>query len=162
MCGGTRYIDESGKDWKIYFPNPKAALPVRMSNGKVEWFKWGRRKEEVNAPKGFVQGGWARIDSVESGKWDKYNPQRVKLAVIAFMEKDADRVSHWIEVPDGAAIDALVVSIEGESRLYVITENTPIAFAWVHDRWPRLVSIEASGPLRLSPWEEYEPGSEDE
>jgi hypothetical protein len=153
MCGGARYIDETGKDWKIYFPNPKAALPVRMPNGKVEWFKWGRRKEEANVPKGFVQGGWARIDSVETGKWDKGNPQRVKLAVIAFMEKDADRVSHWIEVPEGAAVDGLLVTLEGETRVYVVTENTPLAFAWVHDRWPRTVALASLQHQRWTGWD---------
>lgn len=156
MCGGTRYIDEAGKDWKIYFPNPKAALPVRREGEKIEWVKWGLRKEEKNVPKGFVQGGWARIDSVDTGKWEKYQAERVKLAVIAFMEKDKERISHWVDVPDGAALDGLVVTIGGESRLYVVTESTPVAFAWVHDRWPRLVSLAASGPQRSGPWDEYE------
>jgi hypothetical protein len=141
MCGGARYIDKSGKDWKIYFPNPKAALPVRLPNGEVEWFKWGRRKEETSAPKGFVQGGWARIDSLKAGKWDRCIPKRVKLAVTAFMEKDEQKASHWIEIPESSAIEALLVTLEAETRVYVVTENTPLAFSWVHDRWPRIVTL---------------------
>ncbi len=61
MCAGLRYIEPSDKEWSIYFPNPKAALPVVKSDGSIEWIKWGRRKEE-QAP--FVQGGWARSDSL--------------------------------------------------------------------------------------------------
>lgn len=145
MCGGTRYVDANGKDWKIYFPNPKAALPVRREAGGVEWIKWGRRKEEQNAI-GFVPGGWARYDSILAGKWDRYKPERVELAVISFMEKDADRVSHWVDVPSDSAIEALIVKAKDESRLYVITEDTPPAYAWVHDRWPRLIQSNAMVP----------------
>jgi hypothetical protein len=138
MCGGAKYIEPSGKEWKMYFPNPKAALPVANPDGSIEWVKWGRRKEE-QAP--FVQGGWARLDSIESGKWDRHNPLHVKLAVQSFMEKDEAKVSHWIDIPEGQAIEALIVEHDAEKRLYVITEETPVEFSWVHDRWPRLINI---------------------
>lgn len=135
MCGGARYVDRNGKDWKVYFPNPKAALPVIRGND-VEWVRWGRRKEE-SVP-GFVQGGWARHDSIMAGKWERYSPESVQLAVIAFMEKDANRNSHWIDVPIGMALEALIVRFDDEARLYVVTENTPPEYAWVHDRWPKI------------------------
>lgn len=135
MCGGARFVDSTGKDWKIYFPNPKAALPVRRGND-VEWVRWGRRREE-NLP-GFVQGGWARLDSIQAGKWERHGPEHVQLAVIAFMEKDSERNSHWIDVPTGMAIEGLILRFDNEVRLYVVTEDTPSEFAWVHDRWPRL------------------------
>jgi len=136
MCGGAKYIEPSGKEWKIYFPNPKAALPVANSNGSIEWVKWGRRNEE-QAP--FVQGGWARLDSIESGKWERYSPQHVKLAVQSFMEKDAAKISHWIDIPHGQAIEALIVEFDDDKRLYVVTEDTPAEYSWVHDRWPKIV-----------------------
>jgi hypothetical protein len=137
MCAGIEYLEPAGKVWKVYFPNPKAALPVALSNGAVEWVKWGRRKEE-EAP--FVQGGWARTDSIEAGKWDKYEPQQVLLAAHSFMEKDAAKVSHWIDVPQGFAIQALIVQIEADRRLYIVTEETPPEYSWVHDRWPKLTN----------------------
>lgn len=135
MCGGARYVDSNGKDWKVYFPSPKAALPVVRPDG-VEWIKWGRRKEETASR--FVQGGWARHDSIEAGKWARCKPEIVQLAVIAFMEKDAERVSHWIDVPEGMAIEGLIVTQDDDARLYVVTEDTPTEYAWVHDRWPRI------------------------
>ena len=138
MCGGARYIDSAGKDWKIYFPSPKAALPVIRNDG-IEWIKWGRRKEEVAS--GFVQGGWARYDSILAGKLEKYDPEPVKLAVISFMEKDEDRNSHWIDVPTGKALEALIIRFDAEARLYIVTEDTPPEYSWVHDRWPRVVPI---------------------
>lgn len=138
MCGGAQYVDTNGKDWKIYFPSPKAALPVIRPEG-VEWVKWGRRKEEPTSS--FVQGGWARYDSIQSGKWDRCQPEFVRLAVIAFMEKDAARNSHWVAVPDGKAVEALITRSGDDARLYVITEDTPPEFSWVHDRWPRIVNL---------------------
>jgi putative SOS response-associated peptidase YedK len=138
MCGGAKYIDPTGKEWKVYFPNPKAALPVVKEDGAIEWVKWGRRREEP--AHGFVQGGWARIDSILAGKWAKLNPKPVLLAVQSFMEKDDDRVSHWIDLPEGGAIQGLLAYMQEEVRLYVVTEDTPAEYAWVHDRWPRIIT----------------------
>ncbi len=138
MCAGVKYIEPSGKEWKIYFPNPKAALPIAKSDGGIEWVKWGRRKEE-QAP--FVQGGWARSDSIDDGKWDRYNPEKIVLAAHSFMEKDAQKVSHWIDLPKGYSIEALVVENYSEKRIYIITEDTPPEYSWVHDRWPSLVEV---------------------
>ena len=137
MCGGAKYREPDGLEWKIYFPNPKAALPVAQPDGQVEWFKWGRRKEEP--AQGFIQGGWARIDSIRAHKWDRYDPKPVLLAVQSFMQKDAERVSHWIDIPENLAIQGLLATFNEETRLYVVTEDTPPEYAWVHDRWPRLV-----------------------
>ena len=138
MCSGVKYTESSGKEWKVYFPNPKAALPVVKEDGAVEWVKWGRRREE-QAP--FVQGGWARSDSIELGKWERYSPVFVKLAANGFMEKDAEKVSHWIDVPEGMCIEALIVNNNDEQRVYVVTEDTPEEYAWVHDRWPKLAEL---------------------
>ena len=50
MCGGIevagRYT-ESGKPVKVYFPNPKAALPVLQTDGSVEWVAWGGARSRM-------------------------------------------------------------------------------------------------------------------
>ena len=61
MCGGIKYTDKQDKAWAVYFPSPKAALPVLKKDGEIEWIKWGKRKEE--ADQFFINGGWARLDS---------------------------------------------------------------------------------------------------
>lgn len=137
MCGGIKYTDKLGKEWKIYFPNPKAALPVLKRDGDVEWITWGKRKEETN--RSFPNGGWARLDSVKNGKWERFHPQPVLLAAQAFMEKDKERKSHWIDLLPGQTIQGLLASHENEIRLYVVTTDTPAEYDWIHDRWPRLV-----------------------
>ena len=139
MCGGVEYTDVEEKTWKIYFPSPKAALPVLKRDGAVEWVTWGRRKEEQHGY--FAPGGWARLDSINDGKWKRFNPKPVVIPVQAFMEKDGERKSHWIQVPDGHAIQGLLAVRGDEARVYVVTTETPADFAWVHDRWPRLISV---------------------
>ena len=138
MCGCTKFTETSGKTWTICFPNPKAALPTGDPL-EPKWPKWGRRRDEQ--AEGFLQTGWARIDSIEAGKWDKYQPVLVPLLVQAFMEKDAEKKSHWFAVPPGKAVQGLLATWKDEQRIYVVTEPMPAEYAWLHDRWPRLVDI---------------------
>lgn len=137
MCGGVKYTDKGGKEWAVYFPSPKAALPVLKRDGEVEWITWGKRKEEADTY--FTPGGWARLDSIKAGKWARFNPMPVLLPVQSFMEKVHERKSHWISVPSGQAIQGLVANRDEVSRVYVVTTDTPEEYQWVHDRWPRLV-----------------------
>lgn len=140
MCGGVQYTDKANKTWKIYFPSPKAALPILKKDGEIEWVKWGKRKEEDTPDlKFFAPGGWARLDSINEGKWKRFHPVPVKIPVQSFMEKDADKVSHWIDVLAGQVIQGLLATHDDKARVYVVTTETPAEFAWVHDRWPRLV-----------------------
>jgi len=139
MCGGVQYTDQANKRWNIYFPSPKAALPVLRRDGDVSWVTWGKRKEEASI--GFYTGGWARLDAIHAGKWAKLNAKPVLLPVQAFMEKDEARQSHWIPVPQGQVIQGLLAMHADQTRVYVVTTETPAEYAWVHDRWPRLVNL---------------------
>lgn len=110
MCGGVeisgRYT-RTGKQLNIYFPNPRAALPVLCSDGsEVAWVPWGRMREQVG--KG-PAGGWARLSSIEEGRW----------------QKDEEKVSHWFELADSEMIEGLVVGPGEQQRVYVITTEPP-------------------------------------
>ncbi|MFO7601803.1 MAG: low-specificity L-threonine aldolase, partial [Candidatus Desulfacyla sp.] len=48
MCGGV-YYSHQGQDIRVYFPNPKAQLPVRIRGGGIELLPWGRRKDQKGA-----------------------------------------------------------------------------------------------------------------
>ena len=81
MCGGVRYTIKK-ETLRVYFPNPQAQLPILMKDGNISLLPWGRRKEqEGNLP----LGGWARLDSINAGKWEYAQPTPVKIAVDAFM-----------------------------------------------------------------------------
>lgn len=137
MCGGIKYIDNHNKAWTVYFPSPKSALPVIKKSGEVEWVTWGRRKEE-DAPY-FPNGGWARLDSIKEGKWQRYQPTPVLLPVHAFMEKDGAKVSHWFDMKPDEVIQGLLTVHDDTARVYVVTTDTPPEFSYIHDRWPRLI-----------------------
>jgi len=131
MCGGIKYQDQ-----QIYFPKPDARLPVLLRHGGVTWITWGNRTTTDSSR--FPNGGWARLDSIKLGKWKPWHPRPVLIPADSFMEKDHDKNSHWIDLAPGMAIQALLAERNGEQRIYVVTEDTPIEYNWIHDRWPRL------------------------
>jgi len=67
--------------------------------------------------------------------------QTVLIPAESFMEKDHDKQSHWITLATGMAIQALLAERDGEQRVYVVTEETPSEYHWIHDRWPRLRKV---------------------
>lgn len=134
MCGGIQYQDQ-----KIYFPQNDARLPVLLRSGGVTWVTWGNRKKEAN--RDFPNGGWARLDSIKAGKWKPWHPRPVLIFADQFMEKDHEEKSHWIELDKKMAIQGLLAERKEEQRVYVVTVDTPPEYAWIHDRWPRLVRL---------------------
>ena len=135
MCGGV-YFQHNGEDYRIYFPNPKAVLPVKKRDTSEQLMRWGRRKEQRgNLP----LGGWARLDSIYAGRWDKWFPHPVKIPVLQFMEKDIEGRSHWFDLTAGKWIQGLVASHQTEQRVYVVTIEPEMEHA-IHDRWPRVMS----------------------
>jgi len=135
MCGGVYYII-NGEEVRTYFPNPKACLPVKKKQGGVELLPWGRRKEQAGH---LPLGGWARLNSIYAGRWDKWFPTPVKLMASQFMEKDIEGQSHWFDITPGKWIQGLVAHWDNERRVYVVT-ITPEMEDAVHDRWPRILS----------------------
>lgn len=139
MCGGVYYSIE-GQDVRIYFPNPKAVLPVKMKNKKIELLPWGRRKEQAGI---LPLGGWARLDSIYAGRWDKWFPKPVKLPLKSFMEKDLEGQSHWFDLTKGQCIQGLIARDKYEQRIYIVT-ITPEFEDAVHNRWPRIINVNTS------------------
>ena len=135
MCGGVEY-SHHGEFIKAFFPNPKAALPVKTRAGSLSLIPWGRR--DVQAGK-LPKGGWARLESIHKGVWDKYRPIPVKIVVERFMEKDNQGTSHWFDLDKNSFIQGLLVKSENEQRVYVVTVSPDDKQA-IHDRWPRIIS----------------------
>jgi len=135
MCGGVRF-KANGDELKIYFPNPKAVLPVRKKDGSYELVAWGRRESQAGM---MPRGGWARLDSVRLGKWNQYAPVPVKIDVEAFMEKDEANNSCWYELQPGEFIQGLIATLGEERRLYVVTELSELS-NHKSQRWPRVLT----------------------
>ncbi|MFK5948592.1 MAG: hypothetical protein QM500_07465 [Methylococcales bacterium] len=135
MCGGV-YYTHKGRESRIYFPNPKAVLPVIEKDKSIVLLPWGRRKEQQGH---LPMGGWARLDSIYAGRWDKWFPIPVKLPIKQFMEKDIQGNSHWFDITKGQFIQGLIARDKYEQRVYVVT-ITPEFEDAVHERWPRIIS----------------------
>ncbi|MES9855958.1 MAG: hypothetical protein ABW166_05060 [Sedimenticola sp.] len=135
MCGGVYYLIE-GQEVRTYFPNPKAQLPVKTRAGGIERLPWGRRKSQAGK---LPLGGWARLESIYEGRWDRWFPTPVKLNISQFMEKDIEGGSHWYDLTPGKWVQGLVAHWDNERRVYVVT-ITPEMEDAAHDRWPRIMS----------------------
>lgn len=146
MCAGVE-IEGQEKAARIYFPVPTATLPVLMKDGSISSLRWGARRED-DAPKDghlrWPAGGWARLESVRTGRWKRFHPVPVKIPARGYMEKDAEGKSHWFKLETGEYIQGLVATIGDERRVYVVTVTPPADFAHIHDRWPRIVSRETA------------------
>lgn len=136
MCGGIYYF-HNGQPVRVYFPNPAAQLPIAMRNDHSPLLMpWGRRQKQHGQ---LPQGGWARLDSIYAGRWDRYFPRPVKIRALSFMEKDNEGNSHWFDITRGRWIQGLLAQQGDEQRVYVVT-ITPQHEDAIHDRWPRILS----------------------
>ncbi|MGB5474232.1 MAG: hypothetical protein WBQ78_12225 [Gammaproteobacteria bacterium] len=135
MCDGV-YYTANGQDIRVYFPNPKAQLPVMARGGGTRRLAWGRRHEQAGS---LPLGGWARLDGIYAGRWDRWFPVPVKIPVRSFMEKDLEGHSRWYDLTRGQWIQGLVARDRHERRIYVVTIEPELAEA-IHARWPRIMS----------------------
>ena len=93
---------------------------------------WGKRQNE--GPGKFPNEGWARLDSIKAGKWKSWNPRSVLIPADSFLEKDHDKKSHWITLESRMLIQSLLDERNDEHRVYIVTEETPPQYHWIHDR----------------------------
>ncbi len=88
-------------------------------------------------------GGWARLDTVQVGYWDKWSPQPVKLPIVGFMERDVRGQEHWFDLASCQWIQGLVAHNGKERRAYIVTIDPstliPEGTEFTHTRWPRIM-----------------------
>jgi len=135
MCDGV-YFEHNGEILRQYFSNPKAHLPILKTDGGIILMPWGRRQSQVgNLP----MGGWAKLNSVYRGRWDKYFPKPLKIPVLSFMEKDYEGYSHWYDLNKGQYLQGLLAKDNNEQRIYIVTIDPELEDANIHKRWPRVI-----------------------
>jgi hypothetical protein len=139
MCSGI-YFDIDGQDAQYLFDNPRAVLPVIMSDGTVSFVPWGRRNNQEGR---LPLGGWAWLHDVYAGRWNRYFPKPVKIAAKAFMEYRYDKIPKWHTIVKDQYIQGLVAlhKEEGvsEQRLYVVLIEPGIEDQ-EYPRWPKIVN----------------------
>lgn len=135
MCGGVQF-DSNGQTIKTFFPNPKARLPILTRKGGLIQVPWGRREQQ---PGQTPQGGWARLESIRTGIWERFQPRPVKIVIDAFMEKDSDDNSQWFVLEQNQFIQGLLATDGSYTRVYVVTEENNNS-CHINHRWPRLLN----------------------
>ena len=138
MCVAVRFVFDE-KPRQVRFTQARARLPVLTRNWQVRLLPWGRRQQETSS---LPLGGWARLQTIQSGRWDAWLPRPVKLPVDAFMETDMTGRGHWFPVTRGQYIQGLVAKQSGEQRVYVVTLDVGPEDVYF-ERWPRIVSSPA-------------------
>ncbi|MDW3716586.1 hypothetical protein [Pseudomonas sp. 2023EL-01195] len=140
MCDGVE-AREADRTWKIDFTSQDAAIPVLFEEGgQVEWISWGRREDQLgNGP----AGGWADLAAIRAGGWAQYQPRRAFGLVRRFRKEEdhmgeENRSSYWFDIPQGQALECLVIGEGEERRVYVVTTAPPEEYTCIHDRWPVL------------------------
>ncbi len=135
MCQGI-YYRINNQEVRSEFSNPRACLPVRTKGGALALLPWGRRRQQAgNLP----LGGWARLDAIYGGHWDRWRPLPVKLEIRQFMERDIEERHCWFDVTPGKWVQGLIAHWQQERRVYVVT-ITPEMDDALYERWPRILS----------------------
>ncbi len=135
MCGEALYKYE-GREVRSAFPTPGARLPVARRHGALALLPWGRRRNESGT---LPFGGWAHLEAIRGGKWDRWQPRPVRLVLRAFMETDIQGEDYWFELHSGQWVQGVVAHDGREQRVYVVT-ITPEMPEALHQRWPRIIT----------------------
>ncbi len=142
-------FEETGEVRSLYWQKTEPVLPVLESEQEDGGTKaeprlllWGNRDKNKPLP----QTGWARLESIEEGKWGYLKPRPVLIPVEYGVEK-----GKWFGINKGIA--GLVVEKAGEERVYMLTEAADDEFLGVthHDRMPALIDQDAIGWLPGDP-----------
>lgn len=133
MCSGIELQGEMH-----LWADPEVRLPALLRNGGLSWLRWGERHGTKDSP--FHHGPCARLESIQSNKWDHFAPRPVKIPVDRYMERDQKGRPYWVKVEPGQFLQGMIATVGGDQRIYVVTVETPPEFAHVQPRWPRVLA----------------------
>jgi hypothetical protein len=130
-------FERTGQVRSLYWQRGEPVLPAAQSGEdrepdqerEAEVLRWGNRDKH----KPFPQTGWARVESIESGKWAYMRPEPVIIPVTHGVEK-----GRWFKIDNG--IRGVVVQKGQERRVYMLTDDATPEYleATRHARMPVL------------------------
>jgi hypothetical protein len=135
-------FEATGEVRSLFWQGPDPVLPVLLepdttepndnaAKPELKLMRWGNRDKTKSLP----QTGWARLESIEEGKWGYLRPRPAIIPVTFGVEK-----GKWFEISNGIA--GLVVAKAGEERIYMLTEAADDEFLshTRHNRMPVLLN----------------------
>jgi hypothetical protein len=149
MCGGMlyKYINPETQlleERKVFFPQPRARIPMIGDGGTVILHQWGRRNKEEDIEYDVPITGWARADKLTSNYWKHYQPDQVLLPALRFSEKGKLPKSHWFEMPDNTYLMGLKIQRRDKHFIYVVTNPAIGELEKIHPRMPLIVNAHFS------------------
>ena len=157
MCGAVMmdFDQISKQDWLRFFNEKEVAdfeeqnniilafwhkqpvLPVELQ-GEKTLIEWGNRDKSIKLPK----TGWARLESLEAGKWNYLNPQVVKIPAALGYEKKV-----WF--PLESEIRGVLITKDELTKVYMITQTATDEYKILtgHDRMPRMMKEQTFRPI---------------
>lgn len=152
MCHAVHYLHR-GQEYRVVFTDTAARLPVKTCSGGTRLVAWGRRQRQAGR---LPLGGWARIEAVTGGRWDRWFPKPVQIPLCGFVEKDREGRDHSYELVRGQCLQGLLACDENRLlRVYIVVIEPDVEDLH-HLRWPRVIQIETeetredSGQMRIS------------
>ncbi|HCC22832.1 TPA: hypothetical protein DF272_01485 [Candidatus Falkowbacteria bacterium] len=111
---------------EVFYWDRDPFLPIEEDDG-VHLYPWGNREKDLKLPK----TGWAKIESIQDGRWDYLAPKLVKIPSLSGYEK-----KHWFGTPAG--IRGIKVRFHNLTRVYLVTQKADQEFFSKigHDRMP--------------------------
>lgn len=111
---------------ETFFWQHRPFLPVEEEDG-IHLYDWGNREAFTKLPK----TGWAKLESIQDGKWDWLSPKRVIIPGLMGYEK-----KKWFKTPRG--IIGIKVRYHNLTRVYIVTTKADQEFLRLtgHDRMP--------------------------
>jgi signal peptidase I len=140
MCGGLIFKTKGTEEIiTVYFPRPYAT--IYGINNDYEFIKayWGKRDESEFESIEVPKTGWAKIESLAKGYWDKYNYTNVFIPAYKYMEKDKNGHSLWFDLKEEEFIRGILIIKENINFIYVVTVPSEGDFKKIHNRWVSIV-----------------------
>lgn len=118
---------ESKGELESFYWSKIPLLPVEIE-GEIVIRQWGNRDKELKLPK----TGWAKVESLEEGKWSYLHPEYVKIAADRGFEK-----GKWFDIKSGG-LQGIAVLKDKEERVYMVTKPSDEEYLKLtkHDRQP--------------------------
>ena len=84
-------------------------------------------------------GGWAYLNAIQNGQWDRFFQKPVRIWVNGFAEQDVMGKVKSFEITAGKWIKGLVAREGEEQRVYVVTIVPELPDS-PYERWPYIQS----------------------
>lgn len=136
MCEGVRFRKNKEILTSLY-RHEKALLPVMLKSGEQILLPWGRKHGQ---PGELPFGGWAKLDAIHGGHWDRFFPIPVKIPCLYYMLIDHEGREKWYQNVMKQKIQGLLAQGKNERRVYIVTVEPDVDMVDFHPHSPRFVT----------------------